>query len=352
VHAHEVAEAAYGCFELKGEGAFWHFEEQAFANQKTLSTASYETWASESFVDLVKFSDGMSTHKWAAKVDDDDRLAKSLHVYSGSVYVNGIKMVGYSPLTTWQRTIDDELPKARAAMAGGVAGDAIYVNRSTANFSSPSTPPTSTYAPPTTSTAVHRVPVGTSPVRGRPDALVTIVEFGDFQCPFCGRAEKTLEALRAKYGADLRIVWKNEALPFHPQALPAAELAYEARAEKGEATFWAVHDAIYAAQSTGLDISTLLSIARTNGVNESAVSTAISTKKYQPLFDADYKLGTALGASGTPNFFINGRQLSGAQPQSAFETVIDEELKKAKDRVSKGTAPAKVYDEIMSTATL
>ena len=97
-----------------------------------------------------------------------------------------------------------------------------------------------------------------------------------------------------------------------------------------------MHDAIYASQSTGLDITTLLSIARANGVNESAVSTAISTKKYQPIFDADHTLGTSQGVSGTPAFFINGRMVVGAQPFEAFAQVIDDEL----GRMAAPAAPA------------
>ena len=352
-HAHDAAEASYGCFDLKGNDAFWHFEERAFANPKTLDATSFEAWAGESYVDLVKFRDGMSTHKWAAKVDEDVRLAKSLRVYTGQAFVNGIKIYSSATLSSWQREIDDELPKARAALAGGVAGDQIYVNRSTANFTTVPTAPTSTYVAPTTAgAAVYHVPVGSSPVRGPNDALVTIVEFADFQCPFCNRLEPTLEALRVKYGSELRIVWKNEPLPFHTRALQAAELALEARAEKGDAAFWSVHDELYRSQSTLFDDATLMSIASRHGVDTTKAKTAIATNKYQPIIDADHTLGKGLGVSGTPNCYVNGRQLSGAQPQSVFETAIDEELKKARDRVSKGTPRAKVYDEIMSSATL
>ena len=352
-HAHEAAEAAYGCFDLKGSDAFWHFEDRALANQKTLDAASFETWAGESYVDLVKFRDGMSTHKWAAKVDDDDRLAKSLHIYAGQAFVNGIKTYASSSLATWQKTIDDELPKARAAMAGGVTGDQIYVNRSTANYATVPTAPTSTYVAPTTAgTIVYRVPVGLSPIRGPSDALVTIVEFADFQCPYCQRLESTLEALRTKYGSDLRIVWKNEPLPFHTRALAAAELAFEARSEKGDATFWLVHDELYRSQATRFDDATLMSIATKFGVDTTKAKAAIASNKYQTIIDADHTLGKGVGVSGTPNCFVNGRQLTGAQPQSVFETAIDEELLKAKGRVAKGTPRAKVYDEIMSTATL
>ncbi|HEY2365994.1 MAG TPA: thioredoxin domain-containing protein, partial [Polyangiaceae bacterium] len=327
VHAHDAAEASYGCFDLKGSDAFWHFEERAFANQKSLDEASFETWAGESAVDLVKFRDGMTTHKWAAKVDEDAKLAKSLRVYTGQAFINGIKIYSSSMLASWQKEIDDELPKARAALAGGVSGDQIYVTRSTVNFAAAPTAPTSTYVAPTTAgTVVYRVPVGSSPVRGPNDALVTIVEFADFQCPFCKRLETTLEALRAKYGSDLRIVWKNEPLPFHPRALPAAELAFEARAEKGEATFWLVHDELYRSSPT-LDDATLASIATRFGVDTTKVRTAIAANKYQTIIDADHTLGKGAGVSGTPNCFVNGRQLTGSQPQSVFETAIDEELK-------------------------
>ncbi len=71
---------------------------------------------------------------------------------------------------------------------------------------------------------------------------MTIVEIAEFQCPFCARVEHTLEAIVANYGNNVRIVWKNNPLPFHPRAEPAAELAMEARAQKGDKGFWAAHD--------------------------------------------------------------------------------------------------------------
>ena len=82
-------------------------------------------------------------------------------------------------------------------------------------------------------TTVFKVPVGSSPMLGNPNALVTIVEFSDFQCPFCSRVEPTLKGLRDKYGDKVRLVWKNEPLPFHPGAEPAAEAAMEAARREG-----------------------------------------------------------------------------------------------------------------------
>ena len=104
------------------------------------------------------------------------------------------------------------------------------------------------------------VPVGTSPARGDQAALVTIVEFGDFQCPFCARVQPQLEAVRKRYGKAVRIVWKNQPLPFHPRAEPAAELALEARAQKGDEAFFRVHDALFRAPD--LEEASLLEIAK------------------------------------------------------------------------------------------
>ncbi len=355
LHAREAAETGAGIYAVAGDEAFWHFEERAFANQKSLSTLSYETWASESGVDLTRLRAGMARHDWAPKVDEDERLATGLGVIGTVSYINGIKLIGgFTSTTTWQKTIDDELPLAQAALTAGVAGDRVYVTRSKLNFASAATAltaPTSTYTPPTPSLTVHNVPVGSSPVLGRADALVTIVEFADFQCPYCSRAEPTMRALRTKYGADLRIVWKNEPLAFHVRALPSAELALEARDEKGDAMFWTVHDDLFASQSTGLDDPQLLHIARDHGLDETRVRAALAKHSHQTKIDADDALAKKVGATGTPNFFINGRQLTGAQPQSSFETIIDDELAKAKARVAKGTPRTRVYDEIISAAT-
>jgi len=367
-NAEPAAEAAMGVFALKGGDAFWHFQERAFANQSSLGSISYENWASESAVDMRKFRHGLSTHEWRSKVDDDVAVAKTVGVTgTPTSYVNGIKLSGVQALAQFQHVIDDELPKAQLRLGSGTRGDRIYVERSKDNFGTSWPPPapsglglgtataptpsaTTTYAPPTIATTIHYVPVGTSPVLGKPDALVTIVEFADFQCPFCQRSETTLAALRTEYGNKLRIVWKNMPLPFHVRAVPAAELAFEARDEKGDAVFWRVHDEIYASQRTGLGDPELLRIARDAGVNESKVTSAIAAKKHQPIIDADETLARRVGASGTPTFFINGRMLSGAQPQTAFEAAINDELTKATDRVSKGTKAERVYDAIMAEA--
>ncbi len=208
--------------------------------------------------------------------------------------------------------------------------------------------PTVVVQPPT-DTSVHRIPIGTSPTLGKKSALVTLVEISDFECPFCARAEPTLVALRTKYGDQLRFVWKNNPLASHKRALPAAEVALEARDEKGDAAFWQVHDALFAA--TGLDEGTLLGIAQIEGLDAPKVKSALAANKHHSLIDTDVSLARAVGAGDAiPVFFVNGRKLVGAVPQGSFETLIDEELASAQARVASGTKPELVYDAIMRDA--
>ena len=196
--------------------------------------------------------------------------------------------------------------------------------------------------------AVYRVPLEDSPVKGPADALVTVVEVSDFECPFCKRVTPTLKAIEEQYAGKVRFVFKQNPLPFHPRATPAALAAEEARAQGGDAKFWAMHDALFAAPS--LDEAALTQAAQAAGVDPAKVKDAIATSKYKARIDRDQKLAQSLGASGTPSFFINGRKLVGAQPLSAFQALIDEELRKAEELVKAGTPAAQVYARIQERA--
>ncbi|HEY4116877.1 MAG TPA: thioredoxin domain-containing protein, partial [Byssovorax sp.] len=196
---------------------------------------------------------------------------------------------------------------------------------------------------------VWKVPVGNSPVKGSDKALVTIVIFSDFQCPFCSRVEPTLAEVEKTYGDKVRLVWKNNPLPFHPRAEPAAELAMEARAEKKDKGFWEAHDMLFKNQQKIAD-EDLLGYAKELGLDVDKVKAAITEHKYKSEMQVDMDLGEDIQASGTPHMFINGRRLVGAQPIEKFKTIIDEEIKKASELVAKGTPANKVYDEIEKDA--
>jgi protein-disulfide isomerase len=353
-NAKPCAEAARGVFLLGGNTAFWSFHDAAFANQTSLDESHYVTWAKLAGVDGTKIKSGLSKHTWRTKIDDDTSAAKTVGVTgTPTSFVNGISVSGAQPLAVFEKVIDTELPKARARLASGTAPDRLYVELSKANFGTKAMP-TATVAPPPPVAGpevVYSIPLGTSPARGSPTALVTLVEFGDYQDPFTNRAKSTLEALQKAYGADLRIVWKDDPLPFHGQADPAAQVADEARAQKGDVVFWQVHDALVDSW-THLSNSDLLAIARRFGLDEGKVSTAILTKKWSATIAADSSMARMNGVTGTPTFFVNGRRIVGAVGEPDFRRVIDEELKTAKAAVAGGTPVAKLYDAMIGRGTV
>ncbi len=182
-----------------------------------------------------------------------------------------------------------------------------------------------------------------APQRGPDDALVTLVMWSDFQCPFCGRVEPTINQLVERYGNDLRVVWMNNPLPFHSEAKPAAVLALEAFDQGGNAKFWQVHDALIAAGPRALNRAKFEEIAQGAGLNMAQVRAALDGNEHDAAITAAQTLGRRFGARGTPAFYINGRFLSGAQPVERFQALIDEEMAKARRLVASGTPRAQVY---------
>ena len=345
--AKPAAEAAHTVFLLKGSDGFWKFHDTAFKNQTNLNSDSYEMWAALAGADRSAFRTELARGGAARKVDEDMALGKKVGANgTPTAFVNGILVSGAQPFDKWKQVIDGELSKASSKMAMGTSGTRIYVERSKENFAPSKTKDDDDEQ--RDDKTVWNIPVGTSPVLGRPDAIVTIVEFSDFQCPYCKHVEDTLKKVVDRYGSRVRIVWKNEPLPFHPRAEPAAEMALEARAQRGDKAFWEAHDKLFESQPK-LDDADLLGIAGDMQLDVRRVKTAITTKKYGKEVEADTELGDDVQASGTPHFFVNGRRLVGAQPFEKFQTLIDEELKKYE--ISGGAVPPRDwYAHIMREA--
>jgi protein-disulfide isomerase len=170
-------------------------------------------------------------------------------------------------------------------------------------------------------------------LRGDPKAPVVIVEFSDFQCPYCQSVQPTLKALLAKYEGRVSLAYRD--LPvrdIHPQAELAAE-ASRCAGEQGK--FWEYHDLLFANQNK-LDRPGLVDLAHGLKLDEKQFDSCLSSGKYTPQIEQDRQLGLRAGVGGTPGFFINGNLLSGNQPQDAFEKLIQAELAASKE---KHTAP-------------
>jgi|SRR5689334_20420006 len=167
------------------------------------------------------------------------------------------------------------------------------------------------------------VPFTGAPSRGAEKAPVMIVKFEDFQCPFCKSAQPTFKELLKKYDGKMRVVHKDLPLEaIHPLAREAAEAARCAGEQK---KFWEYHDQLYMV-SPKLSTEDLKSSAKQVGLNSAAFDQCLTSGKYRAAVQKDLNDGAQLGLTGTPAFFINGREITGAQPLEAFAAVIDEEL--------------------------
>ena len=163
----------------------------------------------------------------------------------------------------------------------------------------------------------------TDPAQGSASAPVTIVEFSDFQCPFCQRVAPTLKKVREAYGDKVRIVWKDYPLTqIHPQAFKAGEAAHCA-GEQGK--FWEYHDRLFANQEA-LQPDSLKKYAADLGLDAARFNACLDTSKYGDRVREGVAQGSRLGVNSTPTIYINGRLLSGAHPYETFAGIIDEEL--------------------------
>lgn len=162
------------------------------------------------------------------------------------------------------------------------------------------------------------------PSRGPADAPVTVVEFGDYQCPFCHHLEPTLESVIKQYPQQVRLVFRNFPLTdIHPEAMHAAEAAMCAD-EQGK--FWPMHDAIYA-DSAPLSDASLRALARQVGIDSQKFEQCVRGKDAIKAINADVQAGEKLGVEATPTLFIDGRYINGDVPRSQLVSVIEDELK-------------------------
>tara|TARA_B100000886_G_C20380960_1_gene473904 strand:- start:51 stop:1121 length:1071 start_codon:yes stop_codon:yes gene_type:complete len=173
---------------------------------------------------------------------------------------------------------------------------------------------------------VFNVKVGDAPILGNKDAKVTLVEYSDFQCPYCAKGSKIMHELKKKYGDKVKVAFKNFPLPFHKQAKGAA-LAGLCANEQGRDYFWRLHDYMFDNQSK-LDSKNLKKVAANfKGFNKTKFNDCVDKSKYMAKVDADIAEGRDLGVKSTPTFFLNGKIVSGALPIEEFSKLIEQELK-------------------------
>ncbi|MBF0173577.1 MAG: DsbA family protein [Magnetococcales bacterium] len=159
--------------------------------------------------------------------------------------------------------------------------------------------------------------------RGPAQAPITIIEFSDFECPYCRKAQGVLAQLKDAYGDKLRFVFRHYPLPFHKMAPKASEAAMCAN-EQGK--FWPYHDALFV-ESQSLAVDALKELAKKLGLDATKFNECLASNRHAERITSDSATGRELGITGTPTFFINGVKLVGAIPLNTFKEVIDREIK-------------------------
>ncbi|HAA55458.1 MAG TPA: hypothetical protein DCE42_11925, partial [Myxococcales bacterium] len=316
------------------QGKFWEYHDKLFANQKKLKRPDLERYAKELKLDMKKFKAALDKGTYKKQVDDDFVQGGQVNV-SGTptAYVNGrktsvdAKKIG--------ELVDEELKLAAGAKTTGDAYYTELIKKAKSNK------PKKIAKKEKKEEVIQNVSVGNSPNTGPEEAPITIVEFSDFECPYCSRGAKTAKKVKKAYGDKVQLVFKHYPLAFHIHAKPAAYASMAAR-EQGQ--FWAYHDKLFA-NSKKLDRASLLKYAKELGLDIPRFTQNMDSYAVKAHIDSDMKQASKVGVTGTPAFFINGRMISGAQPFSKFKEVIDEILiKKGFKKSELPEEPAEVVE--------
>jgi protein-disulfide isomerase len=168
-----------------------------------------------------------------------------------------------------------------------------------------------------------KIPVDGAPVKGQADARITLVEFSDFECPYCSAAEKQVDIVMAAYPKDLKLVYKQFPLSMHPHAEIAAEASLAAR-EQGK--FWEMYEVLFKNFRT-LSRNSIMAMAKDIGLDMDKFKADLDSGKYKAVVEKDLADGEAAGVYGTPAFYINGKQYNGEVTLAALKPILAAELK-------------------------
>ena len=317
--AHEAARCAGA---LAGEEMYWQVHDRLFEGQLEWAenpehVAVFKGYAAELGLDTKTFDACLDSGRFAAAVQADLDEGLKLGVNgTPAFFIAGYPFSGAQPMEFFDQVI--------TMAENGQLRDAIAQSIARAQAQQQQQQPRPTMAP-------ADVPVGDAAAKGDPDAPVTIVEYSDYQCPFCLRHfQDTMPQLLENYveTGKVRYVFKDFPLTsIHPQAPKAHEAARCARETGGDETYWQMHDRLFAGQSAWSEnpehVVVFKSYARELGLDQASFDECLDANRFAAAVQADFQEGAGFGVSGTPAFFINGQPLQGAQPYEVFVRVVE-----------------------------
>lgn len=319
--AYRLHEAALCAGNAGGNDAYWETHDLFFDtagqfqvdDEATMDEAILGALANADLPDVEQcLQAGTFAGEVEAGVAEGQRLGVS---GTPTFYIEGYPIVGAQPFETFEYAISlAEAGELEETFRRAAQQEAATRATATAQAAQPAD-----------------VPLGDAPAKGSPDAPVTIVEYSDFQCPFCLRHfQQTMPQLEALIGAgQVRYIFKDFPIArTHPQAQKAHEAARCARELGGDDAYWQMHDLIFANQDTWAGnpehVAVLKSLAAESGLDQETFDTCLDSGRYAGAVAADVSEGQNLGVSGTPTFFINGQRLVGAQPFAVFQQAIEQ----------------------------
>jgi protein-disulfide isomerase len=330
------------------QGRFRPMHDRLFALHGRVDRAGVELIARELGLDMIRFRGDLDAGTYRAAISRDIQDAVHLGITgTPTSFVNGRVVHGNQPLKVFVDVVDQELARADAARAKhplDLYTALVETGKSTADA------PADATNPPFVLDVNHAYRVGLGlpgHQQGPNDALVTIVEWSDFQCPFCAKEAPVLAHVRAKYGDDVRVIYRHMAMLFHPRSAIAAE-AGVAAAEQGK--FWAFHDQVFA-HFGHLTRQDLESYAQAAGLDLAQFRAALDTRRYHDAVIAETAAAEALGVDGTPTMFINGQPIAGAHDEASMDRIIDAHLVQARAAIAHGLQKGDLYPVLMGMAS-
>jgi protein-disulfide isomerase len=343
------------------QGLFWPFVNELLAHRDALELAQVKEHARRAGLDvprLLKDADAGSVI--IALADDLGEARRLAAADAPTLVVHGRPQPGDLPELVLDVLVDAGPPPAREApglaegsgneaprpelerLAPPLDGSARPRLRLRREGAGPALPPGPGLLSAGTAVRV-RVPAPSSaPSLGPALAPVTLVLYSDFQCRECSSGSRTVQDLQRIYGKNLRVVWQNLPLPFHPEA---AEAALAALAAHRQHRFWAYHDRLFASQAQ-LDASLYETLARETGLDVARFNADRAARGVRDQVEAEARRAVQTGILGTPTLFINGRLVRGAQPLPVLRALVDEELARARAFLRKGTRPSALYEAV------
>ncbi|HLT39285.1 MAG TPA: thioredoxin domain-containing protein [Enhygromyxa sp.] len=365
-HGERAAEAAYAAGE---QGKFWEMHWRLFEHPDDFSRPVLLGHAKAIGLDMAKFMDDLDTGRFSGRRVRDRRQATELGLSPlPAAFANGLFVLGFKDEAGWHALIDREIVSARKMLQDGIARADIYEefmrtakrgrvdegDQSNADLErlraeqlakAEAQKPGALAGP--DAEQRYAVPTG-APGFGPADAPVVIVEFVDYQCPYCLKAHaEVIPALREQFPDDVRIEIRHLPLEIHPAAAAAARAALTAD-EQGK--FGEFHEALFSGDRGSLGFATFVKVAEQLGLDVERFERDFQTRAVGERLAVDVLLARRLGVQGTPGFFVNGRYVDGARNAATFARMVDEELARAKQLEAEGTPRSELHAALMRGA--